>query len=142
MSTFKKIETIKDLLEKELVFSTSRSGGPGGQHVNKTNTKVELRFDIKNSVVLNEEMKAILLSKLQSRINNEGELILVVQEERSQIRNKEIAIQKFFELLEKALTPEKKRRPTRPSTSSKLKRLKKKKVKSESKQRRRPPEME
>jgi ribosome-associated protein len=142
MSAFKKIESITDLLEKELVFSTSRSSGPGGQHVNKTNTKVELRFAIENSNALNESMKIILLSKLRNRINNEGELIIVVQEERSQIRNKEIAIQKFFELLDKAFTPIKKRRSTRPTKSSKLKRLKQKKEQAETKNRRKPPEFE
>lgn len=126
--------------EREIEFKTSRSSGPGGQHVNKTNTKVELRFNILNSALLDEETKVILMSKLKSKINKEGEFIIVVQEERSQLRNKEIALQKFYDLLGKALTPTKKRKPTKPTTSSKIKRLKQKKEKSETKQRRKPPD--
>jgi ribosome-associated protein len=124
-------------LDNELNFSFSRSGGPGGQHVNKVNTKVELRFPIADSMVLTEEEKAILLEKLAKQINQEGELIVIAQETRSQLKNKSKAIEKFYDIINKALKPKKKRKPTTISKAAKEKRLKQKKELSEKKERRR-----
>jgi ribosome-associated protein len=124
-------------LDNELNFSFSRSGGPGGQHVNKVNTKVELRFPIADSMVLTEEEKAILLEKLAKQINQEGELIIIAQETRSQLKNKSKAIEKFYDIINKALKPKKKRKPTTISKAAKEKRLKQKKELSEKKERRR-----
>jgi len=122
----------------EFTFSASRSGGPGGQNVNKVSSKVELRFNVKISNLLSNEEKDTILIKLINKINNDGELILVSQTERSQLANKEKVIEKFYALISKALTVPKKRKPTKPTRSSKEKRLEGKKVKSEKKNLRRP----
>jgi ribosome-associated protein len=121
---------------KELHFSSSRSSGPGGQNVNKVSTKVELRFNILHSVVLTEEEKEILLIRLQKKINAEGFLVIVSQSERSQFRNKEKTIERFYDLISKSLTPVKKRKPTIPNSTAKEKRLEEKKLKAEKKSRR------
>lgn len=128
--------------EPELQFSASRSSGPGGQHVNKVNTKVELRFNISESPLLTEEEKTILLQKLKNKINKDGELIIVSQEDRSQYKNKEAAIEKFLDMLKKALTPIKKRRPSRPTRASKEKRLEGKKLVSVKKIQRKKPDID
>jgi ribosome-associated protein len=127
--------------ELEFVFSTSRSSGPGGQNVNKVNTKVELRFNISESILLNESEKELLLLKLKNRISSEGELIIVSQDDRSQLKNKENAISKFYLLLQHALTPQKMRKPTKPSMASRHRRLENKRRHSEKKQDRKPPEI-
>ena len=121
----------------EMHFSASRSSGPGGQNVNKVNTKVELRFHVASSLLLSDEEKILILEKLAKKINSEGELILVSQTERSQIKNKEKVIEKFYSLLIRALTPRKKRKPTKPSLASKEERLEEKRKLSEKKERRR-----
>lgn len=118
-----------DLLE-ELVFQAVRSSGPGGQNVNKVNSKVELRFNIQASLALSEEEKIILLQKLKNKINKTGELILVDQTDRSQLRNKQKATAKLFLILEKALVKPKKRLSTKPSRSSIERRLESKRVQS------------
>ncbi len=110
----------------EFVFSASRSGGAGGQNVNKVSTKMELRFSIDNSQLLTEEEKGILHLKL-TRINLAGEWIIVSQTERSQLGNKEKCIEKFYAQLEKALTPRKKRKATRVTKAMKEQRLEEKK---------------
>lgn len=120
-------------LSKEFSFRASRSRGPGGQNVNKLSTKVELRIHLKSSQILTPEEIEILLDKLQKKINNEGELILVSQTERTQLKNKEKVIAKFYSLMEKALTPKKKRKPTQPSNASKAKRIERKRIRSEQK---------
>lgn len=117
--------------ETEFTFKTSRSSGAGGQNVNKVSSKVELDFDINNSNLLNEEQKSVLLKKLENRINKEGVLQIIVQEDRSQLANKETAIKKFYELLTKSFIEKKKRKPTKPSKGSKEKRLQSKKRASE-----------
>jgi len=117
----------------EIKFSASRSGGPGGQNVNKVSSKVELRFNVIESNLLSIEEKEILQTKLANKINKEGELILVCQTERSQLANKEKVIEKFYNLLSKAFTHQKKRKPTKPSRSSKEKRLEGKKTNAEKK---------
>ncbi len=124
-------------LSGELQFYTSRSSGPGGQNVNKVNSKVELRFDLANSQLLTDEQKAILIQKLASKLTNDGLLIVVSQRDRSQLSNKEDAINRFYQLLSKALTPTKTRKKTNPSRSSVEKRLEVKRIKSEIKQNRR-----
>jgi len=114
-------------MEKELVFSASRSGGPGGQNVNKVSTKVELRFNLLLSSSFSDIEKEILFKKLKNKINKEGELLIVSQSERSQLLNKQVATEKFYVLIAKALTIPKYRRSTRPTFSSRLKRLEEKK---------------
>src|SRR6056297_2861071 len=100
-------ENLKHKLLSESAFSDSLAGGPGGQHVNKVSTKIELRFPVSTSQYLNEVQKQRVLTKLKNRINSAGELILTSGSERSQWRNKEKVIQKFFNLLEIALNPPK-----------------------------------
>lgn len=128
-----------DLLASELVFTTSRSGGPGGQNVNKVNSKVTLLFDVRKSEVLTGEEKNTIIEKMSSRLTREAVLILSSQESRSQIQNKEAVIEKFDALLEKAFKKKKLRKPTRPSKGSVQDRIKKKKVQGEKKKWRRKP---
>jgi ribosome-associated protein len=120
----------------ELHFTASRSSGPGGQNVNKVNTRVELRFHVASSLLLLEEEKALLLEKLSKKINSEGELILVSQTERSQLKNKKKVIERFYAMLTRALTLRKKRKATRPSQASKEERLETKRKQAEKKERR------
>ena len=120
----------------EFRFVTSRSSGPGGQNVNKVSTKVELRFDVPGSILLTDDEKDILQTLLKNKISAEGSLIIVSQSERSQLKNKEKAVDKFYSLLTKALTPKKKRKPTRPSKAAREKRLEEKKLTAEKKARR------
>lgn len=117
-------------LETEMVFSASRSTGPGGQNVNKVSTKIELRFNIRQSQILTDAEKTILEEKLKKRINNSGELLIVSQSERSQLMNKEKAIDKFYDLLISALKVRKSRKATVPTIASKSARLKAKKIRS------------
>lgn len=124
-------------LEKELIFKTSRSSGPGGQNVNKVNTRVELRFNIDQSQLLNEHEKHLILSKWASKISRDGFLIIVAQESRSQLTNKEAAINRFYNMLALAVTPVKKRKPTKRTKTSVVKRLENKKHLSAKKQDRR-----
>lgn len=131
----------KIALKTELKFRTSRSSGPGGQSVNKVSTKVELLFDVWNSNILSEEQKEIITTKLKNRINTDGILYISSDETRSQLKNKELVIERFMNLLEDALKPIKKRKPTKPSKASKEKRLKTKKIKSDKKDLRKPPEL-
>lgn len=123
-------------LSAEFQFLTSRSSGPGGQNVNKVNSKVELRFDIQNSSLLSDEQKEILLVKLSAKISSEGILSIISQRHRSQLSNKEDAISKFNILISKALKPVKRRKSTRPTKGSVEKRLTGKRIKAEIKQNR------
>lgn len=106
----------------EFHFSTSRSGGKGGQHVNTTESRVELKFNITASQFLNSEQKDWLTQKLASKLDNEGNLRIYESSGRSQHDNKEKLIKKTFALLNAALKKPKKRKPTKPSKSSKQKR--------------------
>ena len=114
--------------QDEFVFQASRSSGPGGQNVNKVSSKVELRFNIAESALLNDDEKAILAEKLANKLNKSGELVLVAQTDRSQLKNRETVIDKFYLIIEKALTPRKKRYKTRPTKASVEKRLESKRV--------------
>lgn len=114
-------------LDKELKFKTSRSSGPGGQNVNKVESKVELYWNVMESYALSEDEKKLVFEKLAHRINNAGELILSSQTGRSQLRNKEEVIIRFYDLLNAALIKQKKRKPTKPSKASIQKRIDQKK---------------
>lgn len=124
------------IINNELTFLTSRSGGKGGQHVNKTESKVELVFDLENSLGLTEEEKNWLRSKLSTKLKD-GKIHIVAQKDRSQIKNRAEALQKFFDLLNKSLVKPKKRKATRPSKAVKEKRLNQKKIRKEVKENRR-----
>ena len=128
-----------ELLASELIFTTSRSGGPGGQNVNKVNSKVTLQFDVSDSALLTAEERTTIIEKMSSRLTREGVLILSAQESRSQIRNKEVVIQKFDRLLEKAFKKKKIRKATKPSKGAVQNRIKRKKVQGEKKKWRRKP---
>lgn len=120
----------------ELHFRASRSSGPGGQHVNKVNTMVELRFNVPDSFILDQDEKALLLEKLKGRLTASGDLIITAQESRSQLQNRKLALEKFYTLIEEALRKAKKRRPTHPTAASRQKRLEAKRRQSEKKARR------
>jgi len=120
-------------LKSELIFKSVRSGGKGGQNVNKVSTKVELYFDILNSKFLDENEKSKVLSRLKNRIDSEGILKISSQSERSQILNKNLAVKKFIELINESLKEKKKRIKTNPTLSSKTSKLKSKKIISEKK---------
>jgi len=132
---------IRIIFDSELIFRSSRSSGPGGQHVNKVNTRVELRFDIPNSTLLSNEEKEILLEKLKNKTNNQGILIIISQHSRSQIKNKSNAVEKFYRLMQKALAPAKVRVPTTIPMRIKAKRLEEKLKLSEKKSLRKPPQL-
>jgi ribosome-associated protein len=116
---------------KHLVISTARSGGKGGQHVNKVSSKVELFFDIRNSDCLDENQKLILQKKLKNKISNEGVLHISEDSERSQLRNKKLAEKKLIFLIQKSFQKDKKRVPTQPTKASKIKKEKQKRVVSD-----------
>ncbi|MEQ6121179.1 alternative ribosome rescue aminoacyl-tRNA hydrolase ArfB [Reichenbachiella sp. MALMAid0571] len=135
MSSITKISS--EYLSGELSILTSKSGGPGGQHVNKTNTKVILKWDIANSALVTEEEKLTILNKLSTHITTDGVLLITAQSTRSQLQNKEEAMKKLDLLIAKAFTKRKKRRPTKPTKSSIKKRLDSKKKLGEKKKLRR-----
>ncbi|APA64194.1 alternative ribosome rescue aminoacyl-tRNA hydrolase ArfB [Maribacter sp. 1_2014MBL_MicDiv] len=114
----------------ELQFKAIRSSGPGGQHANKVSSKVELSFQIAASDGLTERQKKRLLLKLGNKLSKEGILILQCDESRSQHKNKDLVIKRFFKLLEKSLIIPKARKKSKPTRSSIEKRLKSKKIAS------------
>ena len=124
----------------EIIFQTSRSSGPGGQNVNKVESRVELRFHLGNSQVLTDSQKALILEKLANRLTADGLLLITAQDDRSQLRNKEIALTRFRELLLTSLRRPKARKATRPSKGAVRKRLEGKKIQGDKKANRRRPE--
>jgi len=133
---------VKEDLMKEITFKTSRSGGKGGQHVNKVSTKVELIFNIGNSTLFSDTQKLLLIEKLSRKLDSEGNLHIVSQEDRSQLANKENAIEKTLITLKKALHVQKKRKPTKIPKSIIEKRLNTKSVTSSKKENRKRPELD
>jgi len=135
------MEKINDFLNKEkslipedeIEFQFSRSSGKGGQNVNKVETKVEIHFNIDHSKAFSKEEKEKIKETLVSRINQEGDLIIRSEEERSQLENRRMALEKLNEIIREALEPEEERIPTKPSKAIKEKRLQEKKIISEKK---------
>ena len=117
-------------LQKEITYKTSRSGGKGGQNVNKVSSKVELLFSISNSALFSDEEKELLNDKLQSRLNKDGLVQVICDEERSQYLNKEKAIERLVILLTKALHLPKIRKASKVSKAAKAARLEKKRMNS------------
>ena len=132
----------KEAILQELNFKAVRSSGAGGQHVNKVSSKIELTFNLSASQVFSETQKERLLIKLQHRLTKEGVLILQCDESRSQHKNKELAIKRFFHLITNALIIPKKRIRTKIPKSVIRKRLKNKRNRSEKKANRKKPDIE
>jgi len=132
----------KEMLFNELNFKAVRSSGSGGQHVNKVSSKIELTFDLVNSLVFSEQQKDRLLIKLQNRLTKEGVLILQCGESRSQHKNKEIIIKRFLSIMDAALIIPKKRIRTKIPKSVIRKRLKNKRNLSEKKANRKKPDLD
>jgi ribosome-associated protein len=126
--------------DAEISFRATRSGGPGGQHVNQTSTRVEVRWQVTTSPSLTEAQRESLLEKLSSRIDSRGFIRVVAEERRSQLRNREAAVARLNELVRAALIRPKPRKKTKPSAAARRKRLEAKRKRSIQKQQRRPVE--
>jgi len=129
------------ILHNELKFKAIRSGGPGGQHANKVSSKVILFFDVKNSKAFNDEEIQMVLMQLKNKLTKGDMLIISSEETRSQHKNKEIVIEKFYQIIKDALIISKKRKATKPSRSSIKKRLASKKIHAFKKVSRRKPNL-
>ena len=117
----------------ELQFKTSRSGGPGGQNVNKLETRVEVLFDVANSPSIQEHIRQRLLNNLASQLDSSGILHVVAQDTRSQWKNKQLAIERLTDLIKSALIVRKKRIATKPTHAAREVRLRIKKARSQTK---------
>ena len=124
----------------ELVIRASRAGGPGGQHVNTTSSRIELRWDVRASRAPDESQRSRLLERLASRLTADGVLVLHASEHRSQLRNREAAVARLRTLVAEALVEPEERRATRPSRGAKRRRLDAKRVRGRTKELRRRPE--
>ncbi|MDQ7916277.1 alternative ribosome rescue aminoacyl-tRNA hydrolase ArfB [Mesonia sp. MT50] len=131
----------KEELVKEVDFKAVLSGGPGGQHANKTSTKVVLSWSLENTQLFTEEEKERLQDKLSAKLTKEQVLQLSSDHSRSQHKNKEVVIKKFLKLIEQGLHIPRKRKKTKPSKASKKKRLENKKRKSQLKVNRKKPKL-
>ena len=133
MHNFTYLKNREEELIREVTFNTARSSGPGGQNVNKVETKVELHFNVMLSRVLSDKEKDVVVTRLKNLINANNEIVITSQQSRSQLQNKRIAVQKFLTLLNNALKPTKKRIVTKPTKASVKKRLESKRKHSEKK---------
>ncbi|TCD04475.1 aminoacyl-tRNA hydrolase [Pedobacter frigidisoli] len=124
---------------KSVTFKTSRSGGKGGQNVNKVSSKVELIFDLESALFLDDDEKLLLRTRLENRLDSDGLLHVVSQEDRSQLLNKEKTVAKLIELLKRSLQIQKKRKPTKIPKSVIQKRLNNKAVMANKKESRKKP---
>jgi ribosome-associated protein len=138
------LEITPDLLlpSSELEFRASRSGGPGGQHVNTSSTRIEVWWDIATSPALTDEQRARLLHRLATRLDGEGRLRIVASESRSQLRNRQAATDRLREIVAAALVVAKPRKRTRPSRAAKAARLEAKRRRAATKRERRAPRHE
>jgi ribosome-associated protein len=125
-----------DIPEDELAFVTSRSGGPGGQNVNKLETRVTVRFDLARSPALSDEQRARIALRLATRVTKDGIFQVTSQRHRTQGANREAAVERFVELLAGALREETPRKPTRATRASRQRRLEEKKRQGRRKQER------
>lgn len=117
----------------ELVYTASRSSGPGGQHVNTTDTRIQVRWNVKESSALHRDERALVLKNLASRLTESGDLILAADTSRSQRRNREEVTQRLANLVREALIPPKPRKKTKPTRAAKERRLDDKRKKSRTK---------
>lgn len=131
--------TMENCLLNEVKYRTSRASGPGGQHVNKTETRVELLWDLRQTACLTEVQKTRVHQGLASRITDQGLLVLACESHRSQLRNREEVTERFLYLIRSALATPKKRYRTQPTRTSKEKRIRAKKIRGEIKRLRKGP---